>query len=157
MLTIRRATAGDVAVIAEHNRLLAWESEGKTLNPAVARAGVAAAIDDPEHKGPYYLASEDNAVVGQCQVTLEWGDWRNGWFWWIQSVYVRSDYRGRGVFRSLYHRVRNDALAAGNVLALRLYVERNNRNARAVYERLGMALEQYDMMSEDLSTRKIAD
>jgi GNAT superfamily N-acetyltransferase len=150
MITVRRATADDAPIIAEHNRRLAWESEQKTLNPAESLAGVVAALADPEGKGPYYLACEGDAVVGQCQVTWEWGDWRNGWFWWIQSVYVRADYRRRGVFRTIYQRVRRDAVEAGNVLAMRLYVERDNHPARAVYEQLGLTMEHYDMMRDEL-------
>lgn len=150
MLTIRHATAADAAIIAENNARLAWESEQKTLDPATALLGVQAAIADPEKKGPYYLAFDGDRAVGQCQVTFEWGDWRNGWFWWFQSVYVRESHRGSGVFRQLYERVRHDALSAGNVLALRLYVERDNRDARAVYAKLGMELEHYDMMRETL-------
>ena len=150
MLTIRSARAADAAVIAEHNRLLAWESESKRLDPAVAFSGVVAAIADPEHKGRYYLACRGETIVGQCQVTLEWSDWRDGWYWWLQSVYVAAEHRGQGVFRALYEKVRRDARAAGNVIALRLYVERDNRSAQATYEKLGMKREHYDMMSESL-------
>ncbi len=89
----------------EYNRRLAEESEGKALDLAVLTAGVAAALADPERKGPYYLAVEGGAVLGQLQITFEWSDWRNGWFWWIQSVYVRAEDRRRGVFRSLYQHV----------------------------------------------------
>jgi GNAT superfamily N-acetyltransferase len=150
MITIRHATPADAAMIAENNARLAWESENKTLDPAMALLGVRAAIADPEKKGPYYLACDGDEVIGQCQVTFEWSDWRNGWFWWIQSVYVRENNRGAGIFRKLYEHVRQDALAVGNVLALRLYVERENRNAQAVYSRLGMELEHYDIMRETL-------
>jgi GNAT superfamily N-acetyltransferase len=150
MFTIRKATADDAAIIAEHNRRLAWESEHKSLDPAESLAGVVAALADPAGKGPYYLACDGPEIVGQCQLTWEWGDWRNGWFWWIQSVYVREGYRRRGVFRAIYGKVRQDAVAAGDVLALRLYVERDNRGARAVYDQLGFVLEHYDMMRDEL-------
>jgi GNAT superfamily N-acetyltransferase len=150
MLKIRRATPTDVAVIAEHNRLLAWESESKALDPAVVTAGVAAAIADPDRKGPYYLACDGPNVVGQCQITLEWSDWRNGWFWWIQGVYVPEKHRNCGVFRALYEHVRTEALAAGDVLALRLYVERDNQRARSVYKGLGMEFEHYDVMRAEI-------
>ena len=78
--------------------------EGKTLDPAVLAAGVAAGLADP-HKGLYFVAEEGGEVVGQLMLTIEWSDWRNGWIWWIQSVYVRPDARRRGVFRPLYEHV----------------------------------------------------
>ena len=79
----------------------------------VVTAGVAAALADPMAKGPYFLACDGDDVVGQLQVTYEWSDWRNGWFWWIQSVYVRADSRGRGVFGTLYRHVRQSAHGRG--------------------------------------------
>jgi GNAT superfamily N-acetyltransferase len=128
------------------NRLLAEESEGKTLDLAVLTAGVAAVLADPGTKGPYYLAEEDGRPVGQMQVTYEFSDWRNGWFWWVQSVYVRPEARGRGVFRTLYEHVHRAAKADGGVIGMRLYVERDNQRAHQTYERLGMAWTTYWMM-----------
>src|SRR5438309_10965381 len=101
MLTIRSARAADAAVIAEHNRLLAWESESKRIEPAVALTGVVAAIADPEHKGRYYLACRGETIVGQCQVTLEWSDWRDGWYWWLQGVDLAAGPRGHVGVRAL--------------------------------------------------------
>lgn len=150
-LTIRTATPADVPVIVDYNRRLARETEHKTLDPTTVSAGVAAAIADPITKGPYYLACDDQDVVGQLQVTLEWSDWRNGWFWWIQSVYVRDDHRGKGIFRALYQHVRSRATAAGNVIGIRLYVERENTAAQATYSRIGMSFLPYMVLEEAVS------
>ncbi len=147
-LTVRPATPADVPVIAEYNRRLARETEAKELDLATLTAGILAALADPGRKGPYYLACDGDDVVGQTQVTYEWSDWRNGWFWWIQGVYVRADARGRGVFRTLYEHVRREARAAGDVIGLRLYVERDNRAAQATYTRLGMEVIHFDLMQE---------
>jgi GNAT superfamily N-acetyltransferase len=147
-LTVRAATAADVPVIAEYNCRLARETEAKELDPAVVAAGAAAAIADPDRKGPYHLACDGADVIGQMQVTYEWSDWRNGWWWWVQSVYVRADYRGRGVFRMLYEHVRRRAREAGDVIGIRLYVERENHTAQATYRRLGMTTIPFDMMQE---------
>src|SRR5215218_2912868 len=103
-MQLRRATHADLDTVVEFNRRLAHESEGVTLDPEALRRGVAAAIADPL-KGPYFLAEIGGEVVGQLQITTEWSDWRNGWMWWIQSVYVREDHRRTGVFRALYEHV----------------------------------------------------
>jgi GNAT superfamily N-acetyltransferase len=136
-ISIRRAGLADAAVIVEFNRLLAEESEGKTLDIGVLSRGVAAGLADPR-KSVYYLAEEDSVPVGQIMFTTEWSDWRNGWFWWIQSVYVRPEARRRGVFRALFEQVQQAARADGNVIGLRLYVERDNRIAQETYRQMGM-------------------
>jgi ribosomal protein S18 acetylase RimI-like enzyme len=136
-LTLRRAGPGDAAVIAEFNQRLAQESEGKTLDPAVLAAGVAAGLADPD-KALYFLAEEGGAALGQVMLTKEWSDWRNGWIWWVQSVYVRPDARRRGVFRALFEHVYEAARAGPEVVGLRLYVERDNHAAQQTYQRLGM-------------------
>ncbi|HEV3257642.1 MAG TPA: GNAT family N-acetyltransferase [Gemmataceae bacterium] len=139
---IRRGVAADAAVIAEFNRLMALESEGKALDPAVVAAGVAAGLADP-HKGLYFLAEEDGRVLGQAMISPEWSDWRNGWIWWFQSVYVRPEARRSGVFRGLYEHVYQTARAADDVVGLRLYVARDNWAAQETYVRLGMAQANY--------------
>jgi len=136
-LTLRRAGPGDAAVIAEFNQRLAQESEGKTLDPAVLAAGVAAGLADP-CKARYFVAEEDGLAVGQVMLTTEWSDWRNGWVWWIQSVYVRPEARRRGVFRALFQHAHEAARADPEVVGLRLYVERDNHAAQQTYQRLGM-------------------
>ncbi len=136
-LSIRRAGPEDAALVVEFNRLLALESEGKTLDTTLLRAGVTAGLADPG-KTVYFLAEEDGAVIGQMMYTTEWSDWRNGWFWWIQSVYVRPEARRRGVFRALFEHVHQAARDNGRVIGLRLYVERENQVAQKTYQNMGM-------------------
>lgn len=136
-ITLRQAVLADAAVIVEFNRLLAEESEGKALDVAVLSAGVAAGLADPR-KSLYFVAEEDGLALGQIMFTTEWSDWRNGWFWWIQSVYVRPEARRRGVFRALFEHVRQAALTQGDAIGLRLYVERENHVAQQTYRNLGM-------------------
>ena len=78
-------------------------------------------------------------------ITFEWSDWRNSWFWWIQSVYISPEFRGKGVYRQLYEFVVNKAQAQGDVCGFRLYVERENTRAQKVYEKLGMETSHYLM------------
>ncbi len=136
-ISIRQAVSSDVAIVVEFNRLLAEESEGKTLDFQLLRRGVEAGLADPR-KSVYFLAEEDGSALGQIMFTTEWSDWRNGWFWWIQSVYVRPDARRRGVFRALFEQVRQAARAEEEVIGLRLYVERENQTAQETYRKMGM-------------------
>lgn len=144
-LTVRRAVTADLPTIVEFNVRLADESEGKTLDRELLTAGVRAALADPA-KGPYFLAEEDGRAVGTMQVTTEWSDWRNGWFWWIQGVYVRADARRRGVFRALYQHVYETAKNDPAVIGLRLYVERENTRAQETYLGLGLSWTSYRVM-----------
>jgi ribosomal protein S18 acetylase RimI-like enzyme len=136
-VNVRRAKPADAAIVAEFNRLMALETENKVLDPKVLAQGVAAVLAD-SNKGFYLVAEIDGTVAGQIGITMEWSDWRNGWFWWIQSVYVRASSRRLGVFRTLYERVYRLAHEDGNVIGLRLYVEENNHAAQETYRRLGM-------------------
>jgi len=136
-LAIRRATSCDLDVVVDFNRRLAEESEGKILDPAVLKAGVAQALADP-NKALYFLAEDAGRVVGQTMITTEWSDWRNGWFWWIQSVYVRPEARRRGVFRALFEHISKAARQDSSVIGLRLYVDHQNHAAQDTYRSIGM-------------------
>jgi GNAT superfamily N-acetyltransferase len=144
-LSIRRAAPADAEVIAQFNAALARESEGKTLDDAVLLRGVRAVLADPA-KGFYTLAVQGGEPVGQVLVTFEWSDWRDGWYWWIQSVYVRADARRGGVFRALFAHLKDQAMADPTVIGLRLYVERDNLRAQETYASLGMTAEPYFLM-----------
>jgi GNAT superfamily N-acetyltransferase len=142
MPTVRRAVAADVPLIAEYNRCLALETEGKTLPADVVAAGVAALLADPG-KGIYFVAELDGALVGQLMITTEWSDWRNGWIWWLQSVYVRHEARRQGVFRALFEHVLAAARAEPDVVGMRLLVDHANQTAQQTYHRLGMQRASY--------------
>ena len=136
-MNIRPATLDDLATIVEFNRRLAWETEAITLAVDVLTQGVRSALLDPA-KARYFVAEVDGQVVGQIMHTREWSDWRNGEIWWLQSVFVREDFRRAGVFRSLVEHLRAEAQAAPDVVGLRLYVEEHNDRAAETYERLGL-------------------
>ena len=147
-LLLRAATPADAPFVADFNARLAEESESLQLDRIRLRAGVEAVLADPA-KGLYWVAEADGVPVGQLMITCEWSDWRNGFFWWIQSVYVRADWRGRGVFTSLYAFVREQAAQRAEVCGLRLYVENHNERAKRSYERLGLARTAYELYEVD--------
>jgi ribosomal protein S18 acetylase RimI-like enzyme len=148
-ITVRPATANDVDTLARFNEAMARETENKTLDPDTVRAGVENMFNDST-RGFYLVAEEEDALVGSLMVTTEWSDWRNGTFWWIQSVYVRPRARRTGVYTALHHAVRARAKAADDVCGLRLYVERDNEVAQETYEALGMTKAAYRMYEEML-------
>ena len=95
------------------------------------------------------MGERDGEVVGQLLITYEWSDWRNGNFWWIQSVYVKEALRGRGVFRALFAHVEKLAKARKDVCGLRLYMDTHNAPARKTYERLGLKRTNYELFEMD--------
>src|SRR5262245_43882584 len=116
---------------------MALETEGRRLDPALVRAGVAGLFAE-RARGRYLVAERARRIVGALMLTTEWSDWRNGQFWWIQSVFVTRAERGRGVYRALHRHVEREARATPGVVGLRLYVEEENEVARGVYAALGM-------------------
>jgi len=135
--TIRAATPADLEILARWAEAMALETEGKVLDATTIRAGIAAGLADP-HKARYLIAEHDGRAVGTLMLTTEWSEWRNGWWWWIQSVFVAEDARRLGVFRALHDHVEREALATLGVCGLRLYVENDNARAQATYAALGM-------------------
>ena len=149
---IRRATTADQAILVEYNRCMAWETERKSLDDRALSDGVAAALADSS-KGWHLGAEIAGEVVGQLMITREWSDWRNGWFWWIQSVYVRDGNRRQGVFQALFQETERLAREAGDVVGIRLYVERENLIAQRTYEQLGMGDAGYLVFDKPLASR----
>jgi len=149
---IRAARITDVAVIADFNLRIALETEQRRLDPERVRLGVAALLADAS-KGVYFVAEVEGEgapeIVGQTLLTYEWSDWRNGNFWWIQSVYVAEGFRNRGVFRSLFHHIHALAKAKPDVCGLRLYMDHDNHRARQAYERLGLKQTGYQVFEVD--------
>jgi GNAT superfamily N-acetyltransferase len=154
LVRIRGARADDQAVLVGFNAAMALETEGKRLLPAALARGVGAVLRDAA-RGRYLVAERDGRVVGSLLLTLEWSDWRDGWFWWIQSVYVAPQARRAGVFRALHAAVLEQARAAGDVVGVRLYVEDHNAAAQRTYESLGMAPAGYRVYERGLRSRHL--
>src|SRR3954464_10810858 len=151
-MKIREASPIDGAIITEFNLRMAWETEQRRLDPQRVGQGVTALLNDPA-KGSYYVVEVQTGerwiIAGQLLITYEWSDWRNGNFWWIQSVYVVEEFRAIGVFRALFNHVYALAKARTDVSGLRLYVDAHNVKARQAYERLGMNKTEYEFFEVD--------
>ncbi|HYL05860.1 MAG TPA: GNAT family N-acetyltransferase [Thermoanaerobaculia bacterium] len=139
---IRPARPQEADLLIELQARLARETEGLELDPTALGRGVRAVFDDPG-LGEYWVAELGGKVAACLLVTREWSDWRNGTMLWIQGVYVLPEHRGRGLYRALYEQQRRRVEATPDLKGIRLYVDRRNHEARAVYARLGMTDQHY--------------
>jgi GNAT superfamily N-acetyltransferase len=137
---------GDLDALVAGNMALAEETEGVRLDDRTLSDGIRALLDS-RAPGRYWVAERDGLVVGQLLITFEWSDWRNRMVWWIQSVYVTPNERGRGVFTQLYDTARREAQAAG-AGGLRLYVNTANTGAQRVYAAVGMNGDHYRVFED---------
>lgn len=143
-LTIRPARADEAPLLASWAQAMAWETEHKRLDPDTVAHGIAGVFERPG-RGRYFMAERGGEPAGTLMLTYEWSDWRNGDWWWIQSVYVAPAHRRQGVYAALYAHVKHLAEASPQVCGLRLYVEHHNAAAQRTYESLGMADAGYRM------------
>ncbi len=148
-MKIRLANLDDADALAGFNQAMALETESKRLDSDTLRHGVEAVFAS-EDKGFYVVAEDNDKIVGGLMVTFEWSDWRNKWFWWIQSVYITPEARGKGLYRQLYDFVKERARERKNVCGFRLYVETENTNAQNVYEKVGMTRSHYELYEEEI-------
>ena len=135
-MEISTGTYNDIEAITGFQIAMALESEGTVLDEERVRKGVTAVMEDGS-KGIYIIARIERRPVASLMITREWSDWNNGWYWWIQSVYVTPEHRGQGIFRAMYTKVIEMA-KEHNIAQVRLYVDRHNTNAQKVYQKLGM-------------------
>ena len=134
---VRAAEPRDLEALVGFAAAMARETEGKELDGPTLRAGVAALLADPA-RGRSYVVESGGTLRAALMVTFEWSDWRNGFWWWIQSVYVAPAARRQGHYRRLHEHVRALAARQPDVCGLRLYVENDNAGAQATYRQLGM-------------------
>ncbi len=148
-VNIRIANEDDINFIVQSNLSMAKETENKTLDKQIVQAGVRVVFQKDNHD-LYLIAEEARLSVGQLLITKEWSDWRNGYFWWIQSVYVHPEHRCKGVYKNLHKTVRQLAKEQ-NACGIRLYVDSDNNIAQKTYRSLGMDPSNYIFFEEDWS------
>jgi len=151
---VRQAQWDDVETIVAFNAAMARETENRQLDLGRLREGVKALLTTPQHG--FYMVAEipeigGQLLAGQLMITFEWSDWRNGVFWWIQSVYVVPAQRRKGIFRALQQQVLTQAKADPQVCGIRLYVEQDNHHAQTVYQRVGIARSRYTVFEQDFT------
>ncbi|KEG07686.1 putative acetyltransferase [Trypanosoma grayi] len=147
MCHVRAAVRDDIDAMVQLQKAMALETEGLRLDEATLRRGMTVPFER-ENLAQFYVVEDaaSGTVVAMMMTTQEWSEWRAGAVLWIQSVYVVPAWRRRGLFRMLYEHVRRVVQEDAHYQGIRLYVERDNSDAMAVYQRLGMTVEHYNMM-----------
>ena len=143
-INIRFAEKADTKTIADFQLAMAKETENLELDLDILNKGVAAIFND-KTKGKYFVAEQDSEIIGSLLITYEWSDWRNKTIIWIQSVFVKPEYRGKGVFKKLYNHIHNLWKNNSEYGGIRLYVDKTNTNAMKVYNKIGMNGEHYQV------------
>lgn len=141
-IRIRKGMYTDTNTITQFQIAMALETENFELDPRTVNQGVAAVLNN-EQLGRYYVAESAGQVLGSLLTTYEWSDWRNGMILWIQSVYIRPEYRKMGVYTQLYRFIHDQVERDSGLCGIRLYVDKTNIPAQNVYARLGMNGEHY--------------
>jgi GNAT superfamily N-acetyltransferase len=144
MINIRKAVISEIETIVDFQVKMALETESYNLDIDTVTKGITAVFND-KTKGVYYVTEENNKVIGLLLITFEWSDWRNGYVWWIQSVYVLPEMRGKKIFSEMYSHIKENVMGDFEIKGLRLYVDNTNKNAQKVYNAMGMNGEHYSI------------
>ena len=149
-MKVSKAQKSDIPEIINFNINMAMETEKKKLDEQTVTKGVHKVFSSPS-LGYYIIVKNSSGILGCLMITYEWSDWRNGLFWWIQSVYVKKEYRRKGVFRKMYNFIHGKAISDKKCTGIRLYVENNNAIAQNVYTNLGMVETYYKLFEKDFN------
>jgi len=149
--TIRRATHDDLDVLVDFALHEAKETEGCDADPRRLRLGVKSGLEGSA-PATYWMAESQNAKpVGEISVVTEWSNFRGGYYWWVQSLFIVPEHRGTGLVDLLLDFVAAESRAA-DALDLRLYVLQSNHRAIASYRRCGFEVAPYTIMVRRLES-----
>jgi len=144
MIEIRKAKLSDAEHIIELQLQMAQETEGLELERDVVSKGVRGVFQEPA-RGTYWVAEEKGQILGALLAIPEWSDWRNGTVLWIHSLYVVPQTRVQGVFKKLYLNLKEQVERSAELMGLRLCVDKQNKSAQKVYQKLGMNKDHYEL------------
>ena len=144
-MRVRRATIDDLAILVEFTSREAIEAEGSTKDLNRLVKGVEAALENHSIAMYWVLVDELDKPIGSISALKEWSDWNAGHYWWIQSMYIVPEQRGRGHMSRLLSVVEKE-MESRNGLELRLYVHQHNEKAIRAYEKAGFQNSPYKIM-----------
>ncbi|MBW2499542.1 MAG: GNAT family N-acetyltransferase, partial [Deltaproteobacteria bacterium] len=131
---LRRATSSDLATIVDFTLEEAREAEGLKVDADAVRRGIRAGLEDPALATYWVAEASDEEVVASTSAVREWSNFNCGYYWWVQSIFIVPEHRGRGLVGLLLDMVAEQAQAAG-AIDLRLYVHGSNSRALEAYRR----------------------
>jgi GNAT superfamily N-acetyltransferase len=143
--TIRDAVRGDIDTLVAFTLREAFEAEGVERDEAAVRRGVEGAFGDPPRARYWLVETVDDNVIASTSVVTEWSDFRGGYYWWIQSLFIVPAHRGSGLLEVLIDHLAK-AAAEGGALELRLYAHSSNERALRAYRRCGFTVAPYVIM-----------
>ena len=144
-MKVRRAELNDLDKLVEFTAAEAREAEGDTKSMKTLADGIKAALEDRSIAMYWVLVNEDNQPVGSASALKEWSDWNAGYYWWIQSMYIRPDYRGKGYMALLLNSIKSEMKGQAG-LELRLYVHEDNQVAIKAYKKSNFTFSRYRIM-----------
>ena len=142
---VRRADINDLPVLIEFILKEALASEGSIKDSKKLEKGIRTALEDASVAMYWVLVDESGNPVGSVSALREWSDWNAGYYWWIQSMYLAPDHRGKGYMPLLIDAVTAE-MEKQNGLELRLYVHKGNERAIAAYQKASFEKSPYEIM-----------
>lgn len=132
---IRPATPEDADILVAYTLSEALDAERRTLSRSDVQRGVAGGFATPP-KARYWVVESAGSIVASTSIVTEWSNFRGGDYWWIQSLYIVPEHRGKGLV-DVVLRFLVDEAKAGGALDLRLYGYNTNARALRAYQRFG--------------------
>ncbi|UUM31970.1 GNAT family N-acetyltransferase [Vibrio japonicus] len=149
-MEVRKADLSDLPDLIEFTVEEAREAEDVVKVPETLERGISAALNDSSIATYWVLVDENDCPCGNVSAVQEWSDWNAGYYWWIQSMYIKPEFRGQGLMAKLINAVEEEMSRQGG-LELRIYVHKNNAIAKRAYEKIGFNDSNYKMMSLPVS------
>ena len=144
-MNVRKAEPKDLDTLVEFTAAEAREAEGHPKPLQTLTKGIQAALADRSIAMYWVLIDDDQQVVGSASALKEWSDWHAGYYWWIQSMYIHPDYRGKGYLHLLLAAIKAE-MHAQHGLELRLYVHEKNATAIRAYQKANFTFSSYKIM-----------
>ncbi len=142
---VRKANIYDLDKLVEFTISEANEAEGIFLSMKNVQGGIKAGLEDDSIARYWVLENEKEQLVGNVSVVKEWSDWNSGYYWWIQSMFITPEHRGKGLINMLLKEVKTAAICE-NAIDLRLYVHKENKRAIRAYKKEGFRDSDYNIM-----------